>query len=53
MRIIGGGQLSKHGTSLHSGKGSALITGDLVGDDGGSMSVGGAITANGTIKVVP
>ena len=57
MRIIGGGQLSKHGTSLHSGKGSALITGDLVGDDGGSMSVGGAITlggaitANGTIKV--
>ena len=57
MRIIGGGQLSKHGTSLHSAKGNALISGDLVGDDGGSMSVGGAITlggaitANGTIKV--
>ncbi len=63
MRIIGGGQLSKHGTSLHSGEGNALISGDLVGDDGGTMSVGGAmstggaitangaITASGTIKV--
>ena len=51
MRIIGGGQLSKHGTSLHSAKGNALISGDLVGDDGGSMSVGVAMSVGGTIKV--
>jgi hypothetical protein len=51
MRIIGGGQLSKHGIALHSAKGNALISGDLVGDDGGAITLGGAITANGTIKV--
>lgn len=27
MRIIGGGQLSKHGTPLHAGKGTALVEG--------------------------
>ena len=30
MRIIGGGQLSKHGTPLHSGKGSALVSNTFI-----------------------
>ena len=56
MRIIGGGQLSKHGTPIHSGKGTALVSNTFIvrsrgGDNQHELNVDGSKTSNGSLSV--
>jgi hypothetical protein len=56
MRIIGGGQLSKHGTPIHSGKGPAIVTNTFLvkkpnGDNQHILGVNGTTTSNGAMSI--
>ena len=56
MRIIGGGQLSKHGTTLHSGKGPAIVTNTFLvkkpnGDNQHILGVNGTTISNGAMSI--
>ena len=56
MRIIGGGQLSKHGTPLHSGQGPAIVSNTFLvkkpnGDNQHILNIDGTTTSNGAMSI--
>ena len=56
MRIIGGGQLSKSGTPLHSGQGPAIVSNTFLvkkpnGDNQHILNIDGTTTSNGAMSI--